>query len=53
MTIFGVGLLLSLIWNHPFIESITTLSTYKQLITEDHLLSGGVVFSIVLVFFGQ
>lgn len=53
MSIFAVGLVLSLVWNHPFIKAITTLAKYKQLITEDHLLSGGVVFAIVLIFFGK
>ena len=53
LLIFAVGVVLSLIWNHPFIEAITTLAEYKELITEDHLLSGGVVFSVVLIFFGK
>lgn len=53
LTIFTAGLVLSFIWSHPFIDAITNLSTYKDIATEDHLLSGGVVFSLVLILFGQ
>lgn len=53
LLIFAAGVVLSLIWSHPFIEAITTLAEYKEFITEDHLLSGGVVFSVVLLYFGM
>ncbi|XP_067935108.1 proton-coupled zinc antiporter SLC30A5-like [Watersipora subatra] len=49
LTIFAAGLLLSLVWSHPFVEALTTLTKYKEMITEDHLLSGGVIFSIILM----
>lgn len=48
MAVFVSGLLLSMSWSHPFIASMTSSA-----ITEDHMLSGGVIFSFVLFMFGQ
>jgi len=54
VTIFTAALLFSFVWSHPFIETLTgSLNAYKELMTEDHLLSGGVVFSLVLFYFGE
>lgn len=50
MAIFSTALVFSFIWRHPFIETLLNLS--REVIAEDHLLSGGVVFSFVLIFLG-
>lgn len=44
--IFLSALFLSLTWNHPYTAKITTLHKMKDIITEDHVLSWGVVFSL-------
>lgn len=49
VAIFCAALVFSLIWSHPFIEKLASLS---REVTEDHLLSGGVIFSFVLMLFG-
>lgn len=41
--IFSSALFLALTWNHPLVTKITRI---KEIITEDHVLSGGVVFSL-------
>ncbi|XP_048738334.1 proton-coupled zinc antiporter SLC30A5-like isoform X2 [Ostrea edulis] len=43
--IFISALLLGVTWNHPMVSWITTVT--KDIITEDHVLSGGVVFSLM------
>ncbi|XP_062597786.1 proton-coupled zinc antiporter SLC30A5-like isoform X2 [Saccostrea cucullata] len=43
--IFISALLLGVTWNHPMVSWITTVT--KEIITEDHVLSGGVVFSLM------
>ncbi|ESP05676.1 hypothetical protein LOTGIDRAFT_103228 [Lottia gigantea] len=50
---FISAVLLSLTWNHPYIAQITTMSKLREIITEDHVLSGGVVFSVIIFLFGK
>lgn len=44
--IFFSALLLSVSWNHPYMASITTMNKLSEIITEDHILSAGVLFSL-------
>ncbi|XP_052828047.1 proton-coupled zinc antiporter SLC30A5 [Octopus bimaculoides] len=44
--IFIFALLISVSWNHPYMARITTMDKLKEIITEDHILSAGVLFSI-------
>ena len=53
MAVFVAGLFLSSVWTHPFVENITALSNLKVVTAEDHVLSGGVIFSLVLMLFGK
>ncbi|VDH98753.1 solute carrier family 30 (zinc transporter), member 5/7 [Mytilus galloprovincialis] len=43
--IFLSALFFALTWNHPLVSKITTI---KEIITNDHVLSGGVVFSLAV-----
>ncbi|CAC5389353.1 SLC30A5_7 [Mytilus coruscus] len=43
--IFLSALFLALTWNHPLVSKITTI---KEIISNDHVLSGGVVFSLAV-----
>ncbi|XP_076103518.1 proton-coupled zinc antiporter SLC30A5-like isoform X2 [Mytilus galloprovincialis] len=43
--IFLSALFFALTWNHPLVSKITT---FKEIITNDHVLSGGVVFSLAV-----
>ncbi|KAK7492536.1 hypothetical protein BaRGS_00016202 [Batillaria attramentaria] len=45
---FGGSLLLSYTWNHPYVAKATTLHKLQDVITEDHVLSGGVIFSVLV-----
>ncbi|KAK3097668.1 hypothetical protein FSP39_011932 [Pinctada imbricata] len=45
--IFLSALFLGLTWNHPLTSKITTMHKLKEIITEDHVLSGGVIFSLM------
>lgn len=53
MSILTSALLLSFLWNHPFVAGLTTLQHSQDVISPDHILSGGVVFSFVLFMFGE
>ncbi|XP_052795023.1 proton-coupled zinc antiporter SLC30A5-like [Mya arenaria] len=44
--IFGSALFLALTWNHPYTTRITTMHKLQEIITEDHVLSWGVIFSL-------
>lgn len=44
--IFGGALLLALTWNHPYTARLTSMNKFQDIITEDHVLSWGVVFSL-------
>ncbi|GAB1606164.1 zinc transporter 5-like [Argonauta hians] len=44
--IFVSALLISVSWNHPYMARITTMNKLKEIITEDHILSAGVIFSM-------
>lgn len=43
---FLSALFLALTWNHPYMTKITTLDRLQDIITEDHVLSLGVLFSL-------
>lgn len=45
------ALMLGLTWNHPMVSWITTVT--KDIITEDHVLSGGVIFSLMTFILGN
>ncbi|KAL5005080.1 hypothetical protein ScPMuIL_018536 [Solemya velum] len=47
VAIFVSALFLSLTWNHPLMAKITTMHKLKEVITEDHVLSGGVTFGLL------
>lgn len=49
--IFISALLLGVTWNHPMVSWITTVT--KDIITEDHVLSGGVIFSLMTFILGN
>ena len=51
--VFGGALLLSYTWNHPYMARVTTLRKLEDVITEDHVLSGGVIFSVLVFMLGQ
>ena len=53
MATFTVAVFLSFIWDHPFIGHVTNLRALRVIVVEDHLLSGGAVFSFVLFMFGE
>ncbi|CAL1532421.1 unnamed protein product [Lymnaea stagnalis] len=44
---FSAAIILSLTWTHPYVTRVTTLHKLEDIITEDHVLSGGVVFSVL------
>lgn len=48
--IFLSALFFALTWNHPLVSKITTI---KEIITNDHVLSGGVVFSLAVFMLGK
>ncbi|XP_050401353.1 proton-coupled zinc antiporter SLC30A5 [Patella vulgata] len=48
---FISAVFLSTTWNHPYVAHITTMHKLKEIITEDHVLSGGVVFSVIVFMF--
>ena len=47
------ALLLSCLWNHPFVGHLTKTTNLRVLIAEEHILSGGVIFSFVLFVSGK
>jgi zinc transporter 5/7 len=52
-SMFGAALLLSYVWNHPYMARTSTLHKLKDIITEDHALSGGVIFSVLIFVLGK
>ena len=38
--------LLALLWNHPMTAQITTINKLREIITADHVISYGVIFSL-------
>lgn len=44
--IFVSALFLAMVWNHPMTAQITTINKLREIITEDHVLSYGVIFSL-------
>jgi len=42
------ALLLSAVWNHPFVERVASILDLSQLTSSEHQVSGGVVFSAVM-----
>ena len=53
MAAFTVAVLLSFFWDHPFVGHVTNMRALQVIVVEDHLLSGGAVFSFVLFMFGE
>ena len=53
MAAFTVAVLLSFFWDHPFVGHVTNMRALRVIVVEDHLLSGGAVFSFVLFMFGE
>lgn len=47
------ALFLGMTWDHPLMAKITTMHKLKEIITEDHVLSGGVVFSLMTFLLGE
>ena len=44
--IFTSAFILAILWNHPMTAKITTINKLRDIITEDHVLSYGVIFSL-------
>ena len=53
MATFSWALLLSCVWTHPFVSQVTSMGKIKEILAEDHMLSGGVIFSFILFLFGK
>lgn len=51
--VFGSALFLALTWNHPYTARMTTMHKLQEIITEDHVLSGGVIFSLLAFLLGM
>ncbi|GFO13665.1 Zinc transporter 5-like [Plakobranchus ocellatus] len=45
MAIFSTAIFLSLTWTHPYVTRVTSMHKLSDIITEDHVLSAGVIFS--------
>lgn len=52
MAVLVSALAINTIWNHPFVSQITNMHNIGNLITEEHEISGGVIFSALLFAFG-
>jgi len=48
---FMCALFFSCVWNHPFVSQVNDMMKIKEIMTEEHMLSGGVVFSFILFLF--
>ncbi|PVD20114.1 hypothetical protein C0Q70_20608 [Pomacea canaliculata] len=48
VAMFGGAIFFSYTWNHPYVTKATTLHKIKDIVTEDHVLSGGVIFSVLI-----
>ena len=44
--IFTSAFILAVLWNHPMTAKVTTINKLREIITEDHVLSYGVIFSL-------
>ncbi|XP_013399446.1 zinc transporter 5 [Lingula anatina] len=53
IAIFTSAIFLGCFWNHPFVTHITTMQAVQEIVKEDHVLSGGVIFSFVLFMFSS
>ncbi|KAK2153606.1 hypothetical protein LSH36_291g03057 [Paralvinella palmiformis] len=51
MATFVAALALNFLWNHPFVNHLTSIAHLDKVITIDHVFSGGVAFSFVLFMF--
>lgn len=51
MAVLVSALVINTIWNHPFVSQMTNIRQVKNLMTEEHEISVGVVFSVVLFAF--
>ncbi|GFS15345.1 zinc transporter 5 [Elysia marginata] len=45
LAIFSTAIFLSMTWTHPYVTSVTSMHKLSEIITEDHVLSAGVIFS--------
>ena len=53
MATFLSALVLSFVWNHPFVSQLTNVTDQQHVASLDHVFSGGVAFSFVLFMFGK
>lgn len=51
--VFASALFLALTWNHPYTARMTTMNKLQEIITEDHVLSWGVIFSLMAFVLGK
>ncbi|XP_064619343.1 proton-coupled zinc antiporter SLC30A5-like isoform X2 [Lineus longissimus] len=51
ISIFVSGLILSLFWSEAYKAKVTIHHHIQEIIAEEHALSGGVIFSIILIIF--
>ena len=47
------AIILSAVWNHPFVNQVATILDMNQLITTEHEISAGVVISAALFTLGM
>ena len=52
IAIFSTAIFLSLTWTHPYVTSVTSMHKLSEIITEDHVLSAGVIFSALAFLLG-
>lgn len=53
VAMFVGAIFFSYTWNHPYVTKATTLHKIKDIVTEDHVLSGGVIFSVLIFILGK
>ena len=53
MLILASALLLSAVWNHPFVERVASMLDMSQLTSSEHQISLGVVVSVAMFAVGE
>ena len=53
LAIFSAAVFLSVTWTHPYVVKATTLHKLNDIVTEDHVLSAGVFFTIGAFLLGK
>lgn len=53
LAMFCSAVFLSVTWTHPYVTHITTMHKLNDVLTEDHVLSGGVIFSVLAFLLGE